>query len=205
MGESDEKSIYGDAEARRRRTLDAAAALLDEGGYTALTIRSVAKLSGTSTGLIYQYFVDKPDIFVALLSESQIESRIFVAALARDQGVTAMLASIIPEAARQWARVGRFAGTWRDIDGDHRTERESIREVRKTAQQYNDALYSALHEAASVEGRQLKEDPALIPFVLSGLRGIADTIVNNWASDLDPTEFTEFAAASMAEAITSPG
>src|SRR6476620_2827252 len=62
MGVPDSKSIYGDAEARRRRTLDAAAALLDEGGYTALTIRAVAKRSGTSTGLIYQYFADKQEI-----------------------------------------------------------------------------------------------------------------------------------------------
>lgn len=204
MGETDKKSIYGDAEARRRRTLNAAAALLDEGGYTALTIRSVAKRSGTSTGLIYQYFVDKPDIFVTLLSESQVESREFLAALPRDQGVTALLTSIIPESARQWARVGRFAGTWRDIEGDDHTERASIREVRNTAQQYNDELFRALEEAASSEGLRLKDDPGLLPFVLSGLRGVADTIVNRWAPDLDPTEFTQFSAASLAQAITSP-
>ena len=97
MGESSGRSVYGDPEARRRQTLDAAAALLDEGGYTALTIRSVAKRSGTSVGLIYQYFVDKHDLFITLLNESQIESRSFVAALPRDQGVAALLTRIMPE------------------------------------------------------------------------------------------------------------
>ena len=204
MGESSGKSIYGDAKARRRRALDAAAALLDEGGYSVLTIRSVAKRSGTSIGLIYQYFADKHDIFIALLNESQIESRAFVAALPRDQGVVSLLAAIIPESARQWGRVGRYTATWRDIEGGSSVERESIHEVRKTAREYNDELHAALREAAVAEGRTLREDRAVLPFVLSVLRGVADTIVNRWAAELDPSELIDFAAGSLAQAITAP-
>lgn len=203
MGESSNKSIYGDAEARRRRTLDAAAALLDEGGYSALTIRSVAKRSGTSIGLIYQYFTDKQDIFTSLLNESQIESRSFVATLPRSRGVAALLAAVIPESTRQWGRVGRFTATWRDIEGDDRTERESVREVRRTAREYNAELHAALTEAAAAEGRTLRDDPSMLPFVLSVLQGVADTIVHNWATDLDHAELTEFAAASLTRAITA--
>ncbi|MEE2059091.1 TetR/AcrR family transcriptional regulator [Rhodococcus artemisiae] len=202
MGESSNKSIYGDAEARRRRTLDAAAALLDEGGYTALTIRSVAKRSGTSVGLIYQYFTDKQDIFTSLLNESQIESRSFVATLPRNRGVAALLATVLPESTRQWGRVGRFTATWRDIEGDNRTERESVREVRRTAREYNTELHAALTEAAESEGRVLRDDPSMLPFVLSTLQGVADTIVHNWAADLDHTELTRFAAESLTRAIT---
>jgi AcrR family transcriptional regulator len=204
MGESNNKSIYGDAEARRRRTLDAAAALLDEGGYSALTIRSVAKRSGTSVGLIYQYFTDKQDIFTSLLNESQIESRSVVAALPRNQGVAALLTAVIPESTRQWGRVGRFTATWRDIEGDGRTERESVREVRRTAREYNTELHAALTDAAAAEHRTLRDDPAMLPFVLSVLQGVADTIVHNWAADLDHAELTEFAAASLTLAITAP-
>jgi AcrR family transcriptional regulator len=204
MGESSGKSIYGDAEARRRRTLDAAAALLDEGGYTALTIRSVANRSGTSTGLIYQYFADKQEIFVALLNESQIESAAFVAALPRDGGVAALIAALIPESVRQWARVGRMTATWRDVEGAARSERESVREVRATAEQYNAELRRALHEAARAEGRTLLDDAALIPFVLSGLMGVSDTIVNKWARELDATVFAEFSAAAITRGITAP-
>lgn len=96
--------------------------------------------------LIYQYFTDKQDIFTSLLNESQIESRSFVAALPRDQGVAALLAAVIPESTRQWGRVGRFTATWRDIEGDERAERESVREVRRTAREYNSELHAALTE-----------------------------------------------------------
>lgn len=202
MGESNGKSIYGDAEARRRRTLDAAAALLDEGGYSALTIRSVAKRSGTSTGLIYQYFADKQEIFTALLDESQAESIAFVAALPRDGGVASLIAAVIPESVRQWSRVGRLTATWRDVEGAAQSDRESVRQVRKTAKRYNEELRKALHEAAAAEGRTLREDRALLAFVLSGLQGVADTIVNGWAQDLDTAEFIEFAASALARAIT---
>ncbi|MFD4183583.1 TetR/AcrR family transcriptional regulator [Rhodococcus sp. NPDC058514] len=203
MGESNGKSIYGDAEARRRRTLDAAAALLDEGGYSALTIRSVAQRSGTSTGLIYQYFTDKQEIFIALLNESQIESAAFVAALPRDGGVASLIAAVIPNSVRQWARVGRMTATWRDIEGAARSERDSVRELRVTAEQYNEELHRALLEAAEAEGRTLLDDPGLIRFVLSGLMGVSDTIVNKWAPDLDATEFAEFTGAAMTRAITA--
>lgn len=153
--------------------------------------------------LIYQYFTDKQDIFTSLLNESQIESRSFVAALPRDQGVAALLAAVIPESTRQWGRVGRFTATWRDIEGDERAERESVREVRRTAREYNSELHAALTEAAASEGRALRDDPSMLPFVLSVLQGVADTIVHNWATDLDHTELTEFAAASLTRAITA--
>ncbi|TQF68665.1 TetR/AcrR family transcriptional regulator [Rhodococcus spelaei] len=205
MSESNGKSIYGDAGARRRRTLDAAAALLDEGGYSALTIRSVAKSSGTSTGLIYQYFADKQEIFIALLNESQLESTAYVAALPRDGGVASLIAAVIPNSVRQWARVGRMTATWRDIEGATRSERESVRELRVTAEQYNEELRRALLEAAEAEGRTLLDDPALIRFVLSGLMGVSDTIVNRWAPNLDATEFAEFSAAVITRGITAPG
>ena len=204
MSESNGKSIYGDADARRRRTLDAAAALLDEGGYGALTIRSVAQRSGTSTGLIYQYFADKQEIFIALLNESQIESAAFVATLPRDSGVAALIAAAIPNSVRQWARVGRMTATWRDIEGAARSERESVRELRVTAEQYNEELHRAILEAAEAEGRTLFNDPALIRFVLSGLMGVSDTIVNNWAAPLDPSELIAFSAAAITRGITAP-
>ncbi|MFI7364731.1 TetR/AcrR family transcriptional regulator [Streptomyces sp. NPDC050149] len=204
MKESSRKSAYGDPEARRRMTLDAAAALLDEGGYTALTIRSVAQRSGTSTGLIYQYFADKEEIFIALLIESQIESTAFVEALPRDGGVAALIASVIPQSARQWGRVGRLTATWSMTEGDARYDRKSVVELRDTARQYDDALHAAVVEAASQEGRRLREDPALLRFVVSGLIGVSETLVNNWAPHLDPSDLTAFAADAITRGITAP-
>lgn len=205
VADTGEKSIYGNADARRRRTLEAAATLLDEGGYTALTIRSVAQRAGTSTGLIYQYFVDKPDIFVTLLNESQLEACAFMAGLPRDRGVAAFLELLIPEVARHWARVGRYSATWRDLDAASRdAERESIREVRRTAREYNEDLRQALTEAAEAEGLTIADDPAALPFILSGLQGVADTIVHR-PDNVDPAELARFAASSLARAISAPG
>ncbi|HEY9328055.1 MAG TPA: TetR/AcrR family transcriptional regulator [Streptomyces sp.] len=205
MKESSRKSAYGDPEARRRMTLDAAAALLDAGGYTALTIRSVAQRSGTSTGLIYQYFADKEEIFIALLIESQIESTAFVEALPRDRGVAALIASVIPQSARQWGRVGRLTATWSMTEGEARYDRKSVVALRETAQRYDEALHAAVIEAAAQEGRHLREDAALVRFVVSGLIGVSETLVNNWAPHLDPSEFIAFAADAITRGITAPG
>ena len=202
MSSTSSNSIYGDAEVRRRRTLDAAISLLDEGGYSALTIRAVAKRAGTSTGLIYQYFVDKQDIFAGLLSESQLEMADFVNSLPRDQGLTALLASMIPEFARHWARVGRLTTTWRDIEGMAGSERESMLELHASVAVYNAALIRALTEAAAAEGSALLDDPALIHVVLSGLKGLADTIVNNIAKELSPEHLVNVSARALARAIT---
>lgn len=198
------RSVYGDAEARRRGTLDAAAALLDEGGYTALTIRAVAQRSGTSTGLIYQYFADKQDIFVALLDESQAESADFVAALPRDGGVESLIRGLVPESARQWRRVVRMATAWRDATGaaEH-SERESVGRLRTSSRRYHDELRRALLEAAEVEGRELLADPSMLRFVLSSLAGVSDALVNSWDERLDQDEFTDFSSAAITRAITS--
>ncbi|MDI9917272.1 TetR/AcrR family transcriptional regulator [Rhodococcus sp. IEGM 1379] len=203
MRSTSSNSIYGDAEVRRRRTLDAAIALLDEGGYSALTLRAVAKRAGTSTGLIYQYFLDKQDIFAALLSESQLEMADFVNSLPREQGLTALLAAMIPEFARHWARVGRLVTTWRDIEGMAGSERESMLDLHASVSIYNAALIRALAESAAAEGSTLLDDPALIHVVLSGLKGLSDTIVNDFAKELTPGHLVNFSARALARAITA--
>ncbi len=202
MSSASSKSIYGDAEVRRRRTLDAAISLLDEGGYSALTIRAVAKRAGTSTGLIYQYFVDKQDIFAALLSESQLEMADFVNSLPREQGLSALLESMISEFARHWERVGRLTTTWRDIEGMAGSDRESMRELHASVAVYNSALIRALTESAAAEGSRLIDDPALIHLVLSGLKGLSDTIVINIAKEVTPEYFVSFSARALARSIT---
>ncbi len=49
-------------EERRAGILDAAVRLFAENGYHVTTIQQIAKASGVSIGLIYQYFGDKDDI-----------------------------------------------------------------------------------------------------------------------------------------------
>ena len=53
----------------RRRVLDAARQLFMERGYEAATIRDIAGQAGLSTGAVFASFVDKTDLFNAVMAE----------------------------------------------------------------------------------------------------------------------------------------
>jgi AcrR family transcriptional regulator len=53
----------------RRRVLDAARGLFMERGYEAATIRDIASAAGLSTGAVFASFVDKTDLFNAVMAE----------------------------------------------------------------------------------------------------------------------------------------
>ena len=69
-------------EERRAEILDAAVRLFSENGYYVTTIQQIAKASGVSIGLIYQYFGDKDDILFLSLKlvldryETEIPARL---------------------------------------------------------------------------------------------------------------------------------
>lgn len=197
--------LYGDADARRRGVLDAAAAILDEAGYQGLTIRSIAKRSGTSTGLIYQYFADKQDVFAALLREGQDELAGIIEEQSAAQSVAALLAAIIPAVAHQWGRVGHLAASWRDNDSLATANREGIRELAESTARLLAVLGEVLGAAAAAEGAALREDPAMLTFVWSGLTGVADTIANRWAREVEQAQLIEYSAQALARAITTRG
>lgn len=183
--------------------LDAAAAILDEHGYAHMTIRNVAARAGTSVGVIYRYFIDKQDIFVALLLESQQNLTQFLITVPRDEGVVRLLTRTIPETTAQWSQVGRLVPTWHQA-ADYRTENTDrrIALLESTAAQFS-ALSTALLEAASGEGRPLRQGHVLLPFVWAGLMGIADTLTNHWAQGVLPESFIDYSAESLAQAITA--
>jgi AcrR family transcriptional regulator len=53
----------------RRRVLDAARQLFMERGYDAATIRDIASAAGLSTGAVFASFLDKADLFNAVMAE----------------------------------------------------------------------------------------------------------------------------------------
>ena len=53
----------------RRRVLDAARQLFMERGYEAATIRDIASEAGLSTGAVFASFIDKTDLFNAVMAE----------------------------------------------------------------------------------------------------------------------------------------
>jgi AcrR family transcriptional regulator len=73
-------------EERRGGILDAAVKLFAENGYYVTTIQQIAKASGVSIGLIYQYFGDKDDIL--FLSLKRVLDRYETEIPARLEGVS---------------------------------------------------------------------------------------------------------------------
>jgi len=71
---------------RRAGILDAAVRLFAENGYYVTTIQQIAKASGVSIGLIYQYFGDKDDIL--FLSLKRVLDRYETEIPARLEGVS---------------------------------------------------------------------------------------------------------------------
>jgi AcrR family transcriptional regulator len=155
-----------------------------------------------SPGLIYQYFVDKRDIFAALLLESQQELTAFIAEQPRDQGVSALIAAIVPETTKQWARVGHVASVWRTTEKAENSDSQSVQDLRQSTTAQFAELRTALETAARAQGLSLREGPSLIPFVWAGLMGLADTCVNNWAQNLDMSDYIAYSADGLARAIT---
>src|SRR5690606_11929933 len=54
---------------RRRRIVQAAAALASRGGVEAMQMRTVAERAGVALGTLYRYFPSKMDLIVAVVSE----------------------------------------------------------------------------------------------------------------------------------------
>lgn len=168
---------------RRQQILDAAAALVSEGGYAALSIRALADRAGMSLGLLYYYFADKHDVFEALMQDHQRRMADFLDAFPRERGLEALLTAMVPVAETQWRVVGRIVSTWR-VQTKHASA--ELREHRRgvAALQFT-ALGRALEECATADGATVRDEPELVPFVWSSLMGLADLRTHGWVSPID--------------------
>ncbi|HRE00266.1 MAG TPA: helix-turn-helix domain-containing protein, partial [Ilumatobacteraceae bacterium] len=96
---------------RRERLLDAAAELLDSGGYDALTARAIAARGNVSVGLLYHYFGDKHDVFGALLQREQATLTALLDGAPRES-LPELLRHVVPATTEQWRRIGRMTAAW---------------------------------------------------------------------------------------------
>ena len=77
------RPVQARAADRRETLLDAAATILAERGFEAVTTRAIAKTSGAAVGTVYDYFPDKVAVLEALLERyRQRLQAVLVAALA---------------------------------------------------------------------------------------------------------------------------
>ncbi len=77
----------------RERILDAAATVLAQRGVAGATTRELARAAGYSEGMLYKYFTDKQQLFVAVLSERM--PRIELPAASDRSDLTSSLAGIV--------------------------------------------------------------------------------------------------------------
>lgn len=59
----------GDTRGTRQRFVDAAAALLSEGGYGAASVHNIAERVGVSAGALYRHFPSKAELFVEVVRD----------------------------------------------------------------------------------------------------------------------------------------
>lgn len=187
---------------RRRLILDAAADLLSEGGYAALSIRGLAARAGISQGLLYYYFADKHAVFAALMQDHQAAMTHLLDDQPRAEGVRALLLAMVPAARLQWQRVGRVVGVWR-------VERPAIsaemrRQQLAAARRQFDALGRALRECAAAEGRTLRSEPEIVPFVWSSLMGLADLAAQGWVRTIDEDRLTDITITAIVDSVLDP-
>ena len=120
----------------------------------------------------------------------------------RTEGVRALLVAMVPATRLQWLRVGRVVGVWRVERPDISTEarEEQIASARKQF----DALGRALHECAAAEGRTLRPEPEIVPFVWSTLMGLADLHAQGWVRDIDEQRLTDIAINAIVDHVLEP-
>lgn len=189
-------------EDRRRLILDTAAELLAEGGYAALSIRALAARAGISLGLLYYYFADKHAVFAALMQDHQAVLADLLDNEPREPGVRALLLSIVPPTRQQWLRVGRVVGVWRVERPDVSTEARE-QQIAAARRQF-EALERALRECAEAEGRALRPEPEIVPFVWASLMGIADLHAQGWTSPIDEARLTDITITAVVDHILEP-
>lgn len=187
---------------KRQLILDAAVELLSEGGYSALSIRGLAARAGISLGLLYYYFADKHAVFATLMQAHQEAMVDLLDNQPREQGVHALLTAIVPATRQQWLRVGRAVGVWR-VERPAITPEAQEQQIAAARNQF-EALERALQECAQAEGRALRPEPEIVPFVWASLMGIADLHAQGWTSPIDETRLNDITITAVVDHILEP-
>jgi hypothetical protein len=138
------------------------------------------------------------------MQDYQQRTTAFLDSFPRSEGLTVLLQAMVPVAARQWARVGRVVAVWRAERTDDSPELRA-RRVDAAAAQFS-ALRKALEETAQAEGLTLRPEPEIVPFVWSGLMGLADLLAQGWVEEIDWDRLTDLTVTSiMNQIVDSPG
>ncbi|MCS7483545.1 TetR/AcrR family transcriptional regulator [Umezawaea endophytica] len=200
-------TAWGDAAGRRRDILSSAEVILEDGGYSGLTMRAIAVGAGVSTGTVYQYFDGKEAVFAALMARRLDDLQRTLAEVDRGLGVAGVLREIEPQVTELWRRFGRSAAQWeaKVLAGGPRGKGAagSVKVYRTTIT----LLATTLTEAAQACGQTLIDDPALPHWVWDSLIGLADDLLlrGSRTSRVRPAHLIAFATGAIERGIVRTG
>ncbi|GAA4545674.1 TetR/AcrR family transcriptional regulator [Amycolatopsis samaneae] len=199
-------TAWGDAEGRRRDILASAEKLIEEAGYSALTMRAIAAGAGVSSGTVYQYFGGKEDVFVALTARRLEDIQATLSEVDVKIGVAGVLREILPQVVELWRRLGRSAPQWeaKVLAGGRRSK--GVTTSATVYQHTLTALVKTLREAAEAHGQALIEDPALAHWVWDALIGVADDLLLGGSRQdrIRPERLIAFATEAVERSVVAP-
>lgn len=159
---------------RRRQIEDVASALFRASGYSATSVRDIARALDMQGASLYSHMTSKEDVLWSIVDRAasafeQAAERALEAAPARDPRarVTALVRAHVGVIARDPGQASVFVAEWRHLAGDRRA---AILERRDA---YEARLRSLLVDGMAA-GEFALADPAIAAtFLLSALNGVA--------------------------------
>lgn len=205
---------WGDREQRRRDILDAARARIAEHGYLSLNMRDLAAGAGVSPATLYSYFATKEELFATLYAEAiRAHTVAYRPVAAAGLGLAELLGHLIRAHVELYRTYGRHFTLWSALrrdpgpgDEGRRVAPELVAELRAATVEQNRLQMTSIRDAATRDGRRLRDDRRVASYLWSTLNGLADHLTSE-RRKLDPyppDELVEFTAERLAEAITEP-
>jgi AcrR family transcriptional regulator len=93
----------------RERLIDAARALLEEGGYAAASVQAIAERTGVAAGALYRHFPSKAELFVEVFRDAAKRDLAAMGDAASSGGCIARLEAAVATHARRALRHRRLA------------------------------------------------------------------------------------------------
>ena len=193
---------WGDLAARKNDILTAATQIVTADGYRGLSMRKVASEAGVSTGLLYQYFATKDELFAAVVTH-RLEDlcRVLGKLPEGQQTLSDVIAAIVPEVVSLWKDVGRFALWWTPQAASLQLSDQAS--LLNAWSQMMNAIGSVLVRSGAPAVSKQQATPYVVSFVWSTLSGYADDLVNGWSAQngLDPDVVTQLTISSIVAAL----
>jgi AcrR family transcriptional regulator len=178
MPAAQSKTRWGDRAQRRHDLLAAAHRLLEKRGYDALNMRDVARGAGVSPGLLYTYFNDREELFVALYAERLACFHEEIAPICARARTPEALFAGIADCYRDVYRVfGQKLGPWSALAGAQGYSTEVAAPLVAAATQVIGTVLEAAERVTRARGfslAALAEQPLVAPLLWATMTGLAD-------------------------------